>query len=191
MSAPAETLAQVYATALLDLAFEKGVHAEVLAELKAFGAILEEERDFATFLYTPNIRQQAKTDVVRKVFGGEFSDTTLHFILITIDKRRQAYLPEMLRAFQAGYHERMGEQVVRVETAVAMQDEQRNRLTEILKKKLEKEIILDERVNERLLGGLVLRVGDSRIDGSLRTQLETIGARLDAARCQSEDCYEN
>ena len=70
-------------------------------------------------------------------------------------------------------------------------DAQRKRLTQTLSKKYDKEVILRERVDEGLLGGLVIQVGDSRIDGSLRTRLQTIGSRLEAARFTSEDYYED
>ncbi len=191
MGANEESLAHVYANALLDLAFQKGVHAEVLAELREFRRILEQDASFAAFLGTPNIRQQVKKDVVRKVFGKRVSDPTLHFLLIVIDKRRQTALPAIIEAFVAGYHERMGELVVKVESAVPLEGSQRDRLTRTLKRKYDKEIVLEERVDPRLLGGLVLRVGDSRTDGSLRTRLRTIGDRLAATRFRSGDYYED
>lgn len=191
MGANEESLAHVYANALLDLAFQKGVHAEVLAELREFRRILEQDASFAAFLGTPSIRQQVKKDVIRKVFGKRVSDPTLHFLQVVIDKRRQAALPAIIDAFVAGYHERLGELVVKVESAVPLEGSQRDRLTRTLKQKYDKEIVLEERVDPRLLGGLVLRVGDSRTDGSLRTRLRTIGDRLAATRFRSEDYYED
>lgn len=186
-----ESLATVYANALLDLAFQKGVHGEVLAELREFGAVLQKEEDFSVFLNTPNISQETKTDVVKKVFGGVVSDVTLHFLLIVIDKRRQYYLPLIVTAFEAGYHERMGELVVDVTSATRLGDGQRNRLQKTLEAKYGKDVILREAVDQDLLGGLVIQVGDSRIDGSLRTRLESIGERLSAVRTTSEAYYEN
>lgn len=191
MAAHDETLAQTYADALLELTWEKGVHAEVLAELREFGEVLAREEGFRAFLNTPRIRQQVKKEVVEKVFGAVVSDYTLNFLRIVIDKRRQAHLPRMIEAYEAGYHERAGELVVKVETAAPLEPAQADRLKRALKKKYDKEIILRERLNERLLGGLVLRVGDARIDGSLRTRLEAIGARLEGARFRSEDYYED
>jgi F-type H+-transporting ATPase subunit delta len=185
-----ESLGSVYATALLDLAFEKGVHGEVLAELREFGALLESEELFASFLTTPKVREDAKQELIKKVFGGVLSDLTLHFLLVTIEKKRQFYLPQIVEAFIAGYHERMGELVVDVVTATALGDKQRDRLRVLLGKKHQQEIILRERIEEGLLGGLVIQVGDSRVDGSLRTRLEAIGERLRATRV-SEDLYED
>jgi F-type H+-transporting ATPase subunit delta len=186
-----ESLATVYATSLLDLAFEKGVHAEILAELRAFDEVLQKEPQFATFLATPNVRREVKKDVITKVFGGRTSDFTLNFLKVVIDKRRQMFLRPMIRAFIDGYHARMGEMVVKVQTAVPLEQAHRTRLTRTLKAKFEKEVVLEERVNPRILGGLVLQVGDMRIDGSLRSRLDMVGAKLEATRFRSQDYYED
>lgn len=191
MGARDETLAHVYANALLELAFEKGVHAEVLAELKEFDRVLDRETQFADFLYAPNIRQDVKKDVVQKVFGGGFSDVTLNFLKVVIDKRRQSHLRTIIADFEEGYHERMGELVVQVLSATELRSDQRKRLSAALKQKFNKDVILEESVKPALLGGLVLKVADRRIDGSLRSRLETIGARLSTARFQNEDYYED
>jgi len=186
-----ETIGTVYGNALLDLAFEQGVHGEVLAELREFDALLAKEADFEAFLGTPRIRADVKKDVVKKVFSGQVSDTTLHFLLLVIDKGRQIYLRQIIAAFIEGYHERMGELVVNVTSAAELGDAQRKRLAQTLSQKYGKEVILRERVDDGLLGGLVIQVGDSRIDGSLRTRLQSIGSRLQAARFTSEDYYED
>jgi F-type H+-transporting ATPase subunit delta len=191
LSARDETLAQTYATALLDLAFEKGVHAEILAELRAFREILEREPRFVELLGTPNVRREVKKDLVTRVFGGQVSDFTLNFLKVVIDKRRQGVLRDIVQAYVDGYHQRMGELVVKVQSAVPLDAGQRARLSSALKKKFDKEVVLEERVAPRLLGGLVLQVGDTRIDGSLRSRLQTIGAKLEATRFRSQDYYED
>lgn len=191
MGARDEAIASVYATSLLDLAFEKAVHAEMLAELRGFDQVLEREPSFTAFLGTPNIRREVKKDLVTRVFGPKVSDFTLNFLKVVIDRRRQANLRQIIRAFIDGYHQRMGELVVKVQSAVPLGDAQRGRLTSALKSKFEKEVVLEERVSPRILGGLVLQVGDTRIDGSLRSRLETIGARLEATRFRSQDYYED
>jgi F-type H+-transporting ATPase subunit delta len=186
-----DTLPNVYANALLELTFEQGVAQEVLAELRALRQVLEANPNFRTFLHTPHIEQEVKKGVVERVFGGQLSDITHNFVRVVIDKRRQLYLERIIEAFEAGYHVRMDELVVRVTSATPLQKSQRDKLHSVLKSKFKKEVYLEEKVNERLLGGLVLRVGDDRIDGSLRSRLETIGSRLAGVRFGSEDYYED
>ena len=186
-----DTLPNVYARALLELAFDKGVHAEVLAELRGFSEVLASDERFTHFISTPHIAQDAKKGVIERVFGGHLSEMTLNFIRLVIDKRRELALPRMVAAFEEGYHLRMDEIVVHATSAVALSAPQRKSLLATLKQKFSKEIHLEESVSERLLGGLVLRIGDRRIDGSLRTRLEAVGSRLEAARFGSQDYYED
>ena len=186
-----DTLPRIYAKALLDLTFEKGVHREVLAELRGFAEVLAANEQFKHFLSTPLIGQADKKEVVERAFGSHLSEVTLNFIRLVIDKRRELFLPRIVEAYEAGYHERMDELVVRAESAVPLSDAQRKTLVQTLSKKHSKEIHLVESVNERLLGGLVLCVGDARIDGSLRSRLEAIGERLEAMRFRSQDYYED
>lgn len=186
-----DNLPSIYAKALLDLSFEKGVHREVLAELNGLAKVLADNERFTLFLSTPNIAQEAKKGVVERAFGGHLSELTLNFIRLVIDKRRELALPKIVEAFEAGYHVLMDELVVRTQSAVPLSTSQRKSLTQTLSKKFSKEIHLVESVNEQLLGGLVLRIGDTRIDGSLRTRLEAVGSRLEAARFRSQDYYED
>jgi len=129
LAARDDNLAAVYAQALLELAFEKGVHAEILAELRAFGQALERDPQFRAFLNTPKIPREAKKDLVTRVFGTRVSDFTLNFLKVTIDKRRQGHLPSMITAFIAGYHERLNELVVTVTSAVPLEQPQKQKLS--------------------------------------------------------------
>lgn len=186
-----DTLPRIYAKALLDLSFEKGVHREVLAELRRFAEVLAANERFTHFLSTPLVAQADKKGVIERAFGGHLSEVTLNFIRLVIDKRRELFLPRIVDAYEDGYHVRMDELVVRAQSAVPLSAGQRKALIQTLSSKFSKEIHLVESVSERLLGGLVLCVGDARIDGSLRSRLEAIGSRLEATRFRSQDYYED
>ena len=186
-----ETLARVYAQALLELAFDKGVHGEVLAELREFRALIASEPTLEAFLGVPSISPDVKKDMIGRVFGGKLSDVTLNFLKVLLDKGRVTAFGKIVSAFEDGYHLRQGELVVQVTSAVALDDEQRERLARVLKGKFNKDVLLEEGVDEGLLGGLVLSIGDQRIDGSLRSHLETVGARLRGSRLRSEVYYED
>ena len=84
-----------------------------------------------------------------------------------------------------------GQVEVKVTTAVPLTDEQRDNLKERPSRYSGRDSFLVEVVDADLLGGLVIQVGDSRIDGSLRTRLQSIGSRLEGTRFQSEDYYED
>lgn len=192
MAARGDAVVRVYSDALLELAFEKGVHAEVLHELQELERIPEDGK-LREFLSSPRIRTQAKKDVVEKVFGGMLSDVTLNFLKLLLDRGRELYLRDIIKAYIDGCHQRMGELVVVAESAVPLTAQQRSTVQRVvtMRRHAGKDILLEERVRPALLGGLVLTAGDQRIDGSLRAKLNEIGSRLAAMRLRSEELYED
>jgi len=177
-----DTIALVYAQALLELAFEKGIHAEVLADLFEVQRALADDPRALAFFVAPHIRGEAKKQAVDRAFGGRVAQVLTDFLKVVIDKGRQASLPAIIDRFEELYHERMGETVVSVRSAVPLDEPARARLKEALKRRLEREPLLEETVDAALLGGLVIRTGDSVVDGSLRHRLASIAERLDATR---------
>lgn len=192
MAARGDAVVRVYSDALLELAFEKGVHAEVLHELQELERIPRDGK-LREFLSSPRIRTQAKKDVIEKVFGGMLSDITLNFLKLLLDRGRELHLRDIIKAYIDGCHQRMGELVVVAESAVPLTSPQREWVQRAVthRRHKGKDILLEERVRPALLGGLVLTAGDQRIDGSLRAKLNEIGSRLAAMRLRSEELYED
>jgi F-type H+-transporting ATPase subunit delta len=180
-------LANVYATALLDVAFQKGIHAQVRQELEAVCKVIPEVPAIGVAFQLGDQKQIAR---ILKTFEKHLSEVTLNFLQVTARRRRGGLLPQILEAYIAGQHERQGELVAQVRTAVPLEDVQRRSIAAALKKKFEKDIVLEERVDPRLMGGLVMRVGDQRIDGSLRSRLDAMESRLTAVRLRSKDYYD-
>lgn len=190
-----DKVAHVYAEALLELAFQKGIPAEVLREMRELGALFRSEPKSFAFLVTPNIRKESKRTAIDRAFGGRVSEIVQNFIKVVVDKGRAQALPDMVRSFIQMYHERQGELMVNVATAQPLEDDQRDKLRGVLKKKFAPkgytDIVFDEKVDPRLLGGMVVRTGDDLYDNSLRTRLDAIGERLRAGRIKVEDSYED
>jgi F-type H+-transporting ATPase subunit delta len=189
-----DAVANVYAESLLEIAFSKGVPGEVLQDVEEIGRVLKGDRVLAFFV-TPNIRNADKCQVIDRAFGGRVAEVVQNFLKVTIDKGRAALLPEIVRAFVAGYHERQGEAVATVTTAQPLDDDERDRLRSTLKSRFQmqgyNDLILEERVDQKLLGGVVVRTGDSVFDASLRSRLSALGERLRGSRLKNEDVYEN
>lgn len=190
-----DAVAQVYASALLEIAFSKGVPGEVLRDVQEVGRLLKAEPKAFAFLVTPNIKKDAKKQVIDRAFGGRVSEVVQNFLKVIIEKGRAIALPQIIQAFVDALHERQGELVVNVTTAHALQDDERERLKAALKKKHAgrgwQEFIIEERIDPALLGGLILRTGDNVYDASLRSRLAAIGDRLRASRLRNEETYED
>ncbi|UCF19606.1 MAG: ATP synthase F1 subunit delta [Gemmatimonadota bacterium] len=168
------TVARSYAEALLELAL-KDEAVELYAEqLGQFSSLLESEPDFRVFLETPRIDPAAKKRVVRDVFGGVMAGHLLRFLYVTIDKGRQHFLPAIAREFTTLLNEHLGRLEVEITTAREADEALRASLQRRLSELLDREILPSYRVNPRILGGVIVKVGDRIMDGSVRQRLQRL-----------------
>lgn len=175
-----ETVARNYAEALFELAQRHegidayGDHIQTVARL------LEENPSFRLFLETPRIDAEDKKAVVRKAFA-EFPAPMTNFLLVTIDKRRQRLLRQIARAYADLVDEHENRAHVEVTVAREMTDETKDRVAERLSALLGKTAIPHVRVQPEIIGGIVVRAGDTIYDGSLRRRLDRMRRQLVAA----------
>jgi F-type H+-transporting ATPase subunit delta len=176
-----QTVARNYAETLFELAkrneglerYQEGI--EVVARL------LDEDPRFQLFLVTPRVATEDKKQVIRKAFGAALPKPLLHFLLVVLDKRRQRLFREIARE----YHDLVDQHLNRVHAEVTVArslDQQglaaiRERLTALLGRTA----IPHVRVKPEILGGVVVRAGDTIYDGSLRRRLEAMRRQLLAA----------
>lgn len=102
------------------------------------------------------------------------SQITTDFLYVVVDKGRLSFLQKILQAYQKIYLEGKNIVEVEVETAVPLTEHQTKALTKGLTEKLKKEIILHQKLNERILGGLILRYQSYEIDDSLNGKVQAI-----------------
>jgi F-type H+-transporting ATPase subunit delta len=173
-----ETIARNYATALFELAERERALEEYADAIDWVARLLDENRDFRTFLETPRVPAAEKKRVLKRTFGEAMPKRVLNFLLLTIDKRRQRLLRDIGRAYHDLVDERLNR--VRVEVTVARPQETavQARLTDALSKLLGKTAVPSVRVRPEILGGVVVRAGDRIYDGSLRRRLDRLRRQL-------------
>jgi F-type H+-transporting ATPase subunit delta len=173
-----ETVARNYAGTLFELA-QRHEGLEAFAEgIETVARLLDENPRFRLLLETPRIADADKKDVVRKVFGSELPPQLVHFLLITIDKRRQRLLRDIAREYAALLDEHEGRAHVEVTLARPMDDATRDLLASRLTELLGKRAIPHIRLKPAILGGVIVRTGDTIYDGSLRTKLDGMRRQL-------------
>ena len=166
-----ETIARNYAAALHELG-EKNDELEAYAE--AFGeldAAIASDARVARFLATPKVDAERKQEVLRTALAGRVPDRFLHFVLVVLAKRRQGLLPRIRTAFDSILDERAGRVVAEVTLAREPDPETVAELTGRLSSLLGKTVVPRVLVNPAIIGGVVVRYGDRRIDGSIRRHL--------------------
>ena len=174
-------LARVYAEALLALA-EQGDAAEAAgAELHATATdVVGQNPDVAVFLDNPAVTPKVKLPILGAAFSGA-SDLFKKFLHVLAENNRLGLLREIDAAYQGIRDKQAGRVRVRVRSAVPLTDAQQNALKGTLKQSLNKEPILNVRVEPELLGGLIVQVGDRVYDTSVRTRLESLRNHLMAS----------
>ena len=167
-----ETVARSYATTLFELA-QRHEGLEVYASgIEMVARLIDEDPKFRLFLETPRIADADKKAVVRRVLGGALPRQLVSFVLITIDKRRQRLLREISREFHDMVDEAEGRTHVEVAVAREMDPATQEMLAARLSRLLGKTAVTHMRVKPEILGGVVVRAGDTIYDGSVRRQLD-------------------
>lgn len=160
-----------YAKSLLELAEEKGILEAVHQDMQLFASVAKENRDFVLLLKNPIIPGDKKLSVLEAVFGGKVNELTQEFYKIIVRKGREGYLLAISKEFHLQYNAYKGIAGAKVITTFALNDELRKQFTDIVKEISGKEVELEEMVDEDLLGGFVLRIGDRQVDESVSTKL--------------------
>jgi len=177
----AGTIARVYAKTLLLQADRHGELQAVDESVHGLSQVLGGSAEFRRFLAAPQIEAADKRELVRTALGERIHPIVLRFLELVITKHRERILEEILAAWNELQDARANRQSAAVTTAVPAAPELIERVRAALEQATGKTIVLTERVDPTLLGGLVVRTGDTVIDGSLRSRLVTLRQRLRAA----------
>ena len=173
------SLAGRYASALFDLASEAGTVTAVESDLDRLEAALAESAELRALIRNPEVSR----DQLGKVMSGigahlGLADLTKNFLGVLAANRRVADLPATIRAFHAIAAAQRGEVTAEVASAHALTDEQLAALETRLRAREGRTVKFKTRVDPDLLGGLVVTVGSKRIDGSIRTRLNSLAQAM-------------
>lgn len=177
-----ETVARSYADTLFELArrhegvevYQDGIH--------TVARLVDESPEFRAFLETPRIALEEKRRVVRAAFGEALPRPLLNFVLVVLEKRRQRLLREIAREYSALVDEHLNRIHAEVTVARPLDAGALQAVTERLTRLLGKTAIPHVRVKPEILGGIVVRAGDTVYDGSLRRRLDGMKKHLLSSR---------
>ena len=174
-------LAQRYASALVDVAVEHSAGEQVKSELASFVALLAESADLRHFLSSPAIQWTSKQAVIEKLVARlEAGRTLRNFLLVVVQHRRSAMLPQIREAFEEQLRARLGVAEAQVTSAEELNSQQKAELTRALERLTGKRIEARYALDPALIGGTLVRIGSTVYDGSVREQLNRLRTRLAA-----------
>ena len=173
-----ETVARNYAEALLELA-DRNEGAEVYGEwMHAVADVLADNPKLKLFMETPRIDAEHKKAALLNALGDTAPRPFLNFLRITIDKRRQRLLDEIDVEYRRLLDERMGRVHVQVTVAHALDEAGMAEVQIELSRMLGKTAVPEIKVDPTILGGILVRAGDTVFDGSVKHRMERLRRRL-------------
>jgi len=168
-----------YANALADIALEQGAADAAAKQLGEFGAAYEASAELRTFLASPAIAREAKQAIVEKIAARIGAGKIIrNFLFVVVDHRRTVILPEIMERFQEVIRQRQGVAEAEVRSAVELSGAQKSAIVATLAKVTGKRVETTYALDPTLLGGAIVRIGDTVYDGSLRHRLNGMRAKL-------------
>ncbi|MEQ9262003.1 MAG: ATP synthase F1 subunit delta [Owenweeksia sp.] len=167
-------LGRRYAKSLLDLSEELGKLEEVKGDIEKVLNVIQESKEFRILIKSPIISADKKIDIYHAIFKDQLGDLTSNFIDIITRKRRESHLQAIVLGFQELYRIKKDISKAVVTTAVELSDAERAEVKAKLAEATGQQIEMDEVVDSSLIGGIILRVGDKRYNGSISHQLDIL-----------------
>lgn len=172
--------AKRYAEAAYQIAREQGQQERWLEGLRQMAALFAEPQAQA-FLDDARVPARAKMELVERALTG-LDPLVLNLARLLVQRRRAALGPQIVEAFQELWDEERGIAHALVTTAVPLSEEERQAVARRLSEISGKQVVVETRVDEGIIGGLVARIGDRLIDGSTRSKLLALKRQLEEAR---------
>ena len=178
-------VAKRYAAALFDAVWDEsgqdGVDAAA-ADLGVVEELLANVTYLRAVILQPMVSNAEKRNVIEQAFQARLGKNTYNFLNLLIDKRREDIIDEIIAEYRRLADEKAGRVEAYVETPVALEDSQLEKLQAALERRTGKTIKISAVLQPTMLGGIRVRIGDEVLDASLKSRLDTLHALLLAAR---------
>ncbi|MDD3023283.1 MAG: F0F1 ATP synthase subunit delta [Syntrophomonadaceae bacterium] len=177
-----KSVARRYAEAFFSIARDANKIDEFQQELEKIVSAINETDSLKEYFAHLLIPAKAKKEVATKIFGGQISQLTLNFLLMIIDKRRESYIGFIAEEYKDMADESRNITKAELVTAVEVADEDIKSLAEKLSASMGKTVQLKLQVDQSLIGGLKLKIGDKIIDGTVAKRLQMLKDQLKQAK---------
>lgn len=171
-------LTSSYADALFEISIEQNNLDEILSQTLRLREILKDNGDFVKFLNAPMISKDEKIALVDKVFSVDADKTLLNYIKVMIGRKDTLCLDASLEEFENLYNKHNNIEKAVAVTAVPMSDDMKAKLVRKLEKVTGKKVVLENKVDESCIGGVVLEFSDRQYNDSIAAKLANLKNQL-------------
>jgi F-type H+-transporting ATPase subunit delta len=168
-----------YARSLADVVFEENLEREVTGNLETFSEIFRAVPDLLDAFHNPSIPRETKEKLLLELMAHyPVNSLTSNFLRILLQHNRMLYFPQVFQSYLRAVNERKGIVSAIVSTASPLSQEELKGLSEKLAGFTGKLVSIETKTDVSLLGGVVVQLGSTIFDGSIRTQLDVVKRRL-------------
>ena len=169
-----QAIARVYAEALLDLVEDQGSLGRVVDDLHAVRELFDNDKTFRLFFASNRLERYDKKRILDDALKDKLDRPVLGLLHVLVDKQREMLVDNIVDEFDRFKDIREGIRHAYVTSARALDSDQRDEIVRGLEEATGKKITLHERVDPNVLGGLIVKLGDRIVDGTLRRRLHRL-----------------
>ncbi|MCH2229720.1 MAG: ATP synthase F1 subunit delta [Crocinitomicaceae bacterium] len=170
-------VASRYAKSLLEIAIEQKKIDSILGDMNFLLNTNNETRDFENLIASPIVNADKKIEIFEKVFE-QFEDLSMSFVKLITKNGREAHLPAIAQSFSDQVKEFKGIVPVTIVSAAPLNGETKEKIVAKVEGSVKGQLEIEEKIDESLIGGFVVRMGDMQIDASISSQFNNLKQRL-------------
>jgi F-type H+-transporting ATPase subunit delta len=180
-------VASRYAKSLLKIAIDEKALEELYEDMLLVNDVCVNNKELTLLLQSPIIKTDKKTLIMNEIFGGKISQIATSFIAIIISKKRGNLLNDIAASFIETYKLHKNIKTAQVTAAIALSSDQKEQVIRLIKSSYNTESVdLIEIVDPRIIGGIIIKVGDKQVDESIKRKLTNLEMEFDSNLYVSE-----
>ena len=172
------SVGKIYSETIFELAAEQSCAGQVFEELEALKKIWTDNPGIAKLLSAPTLSVSEKLKVTEKTFKGRVSEMVYNFLCVITEKGRAGALVEIADSYKEKWYQTENIAEVTVTTSAPLSAELREKLVKKLETAYKKKVILEEKTDSSLIGGIVVKCGNEMLDGSVKNRLDSIQKQI-------------
>ncbi len=169
-----------YARALFEFAIEHNIVEVIKNDMETVEQTCRNSFDLTTVFHSSIIKDVKKISIIREIFGKHINEVSLRYLEIITKAKRAYFIKGIATQYLHMYMNHIQMKKAHVVSASPLDDATRTRLISLLETQIKSKILLEEKVDESLIGGFILRVGDQQFDSSIKNKIERLGKEFDA-----------
>lgn len=175
-----DPIVSAYAESLFKLASAEGVADRVEEDLHEFERFYEKSSELKEFIHNPHVTSEGKKGALSELLSKKLSRILLNHVQLVIDQDRGRLFSKIAEEYYRLVSETRAKVTAEVTTVLPMTDGMLDELAKELRRITKKDVHLRARVDESIIGGVIVKVGDKVLDGSIRKKLSQLKKQMEA-----------